>query len=234
MSDKGKFSAFLSNVAGIIRTPGNTLGTLMKEKKWVPVFLLLIITIGILTYIIHPLQMKQLSEQAQATGVLSEEEASYFFSTSTFSRFMVCALSALVIALSLVSGAFFLYLFYGIGGAEGEYSNYFSLVTNASIIDILFPGLIGILSLLTAANIAVFSKPALLLFSPDPMSLSFLILARLDVFDIWYLLVIAAGVHVFAKMSSRKSLIISILYFLFKTFIGVAFAYLGLQFLPRA
>jgi hypothetical protein len=233
MSDKGKFSAFLSDAAGIIRTPGATLGTLMKEKRWVPFFLLLVITIGILTYIIHPLQMKQLSEQAQATGVLSEEEASYYFSTSTFSRFMVCALSALVITLSLVFGAFFVYLFYGIGGAEGEYSNYFSLVTNASIIDVLFPGLLQIFSLLAAVNFTVFSKPALVFFSPDPMSLSFLILARLDVFDIWYVIVIAAGVHVFSKMSFRKSLVISILYFLFKTFIGVAFAYLGLQFLPR-
>jgi hypothetical protein len=233
MSDKGKFSAFLSDVAGIIRTPGNTLGTSMKEKKWVPVFLLLVITIGILTYIIHPLQMKQLSEQARATGVLSEEEASYFFSTSTFSRFMVCGLSALVITLSLIFGAFFVYLFYGIGGAEGGYANYFSLVTNASIIDVLFPVLIRILSLLTAANIAVFSKPALLFFSPDPMSLSSLILARLDVFDIWYVAAIAAGVHVFAKMSSRKSLMISILYFLFKALIGVAFGFLASQFMPR-
>jgi hypothetical protein len=233
MSDKGKFSAFLSDAAGIIRTPGTTLGILMKEKKWVPVFLLLIITIGILTYIIHPLQMKQLSDQAQANGVLTQEEASYFFSTSTFSRFMVCALLALVRTLGLVFGAFFVYLFYGIGGAEGGYSNYFSLVTNASIIDVLFPGLIQIFSLLTAVNIAVFSKPALLFFSPDPMSLSFLILARLDVFDIWYVIAIAAGVQVFSKMSSRKSLVISILYFLFKTSIGVAFAYLGLQFLPQ-
>ncbi|NIM12998.1 MAG: hypothetical protein GTO45_12800 [Candidatus Aminicenantes bacterium] len=234
MSDKGKFSSFLSDVAGIISTPATTLGTLMKEKRWVPVFLLLVITIGILTYIIHPLQMKQLSEQAQATGYFSEEEASYFFSTSTFSRFMVCALLTLVRTLRLVFGAFFVYLFYGIGGAEGEYSNYFSLVTNASIIDILFPYLMNFFSLLSAANIAALSKPALLLFSPDSMSLNSFILARLDVFDIWYVIVIAAGVHVFSKMNFRKSLIISILYFLFKAFIGVAFGFLVSQFMPRA
>jgi hypothetical protein len=234
MSDKGRSSGFARHIAGIIRTPGNTLGTAMREKKWVPVFLLLVITIGVLTYIIHPLQMKQLSQQAQSSGYVSEEEASYFFNTSTFSRLMVCALSAVVIAVSLIFGAFFVYLFYGIGGSEGGYANFFSLVTNASIIDILMPALIRTFSLFIPVNIAALSKPALLLFFPEPGSLSFLILARLDVFDIWYLLAIALGVHVFAKMSFKKSLIISILYFLFKTFIAVAFGFLALQFMPGA
>jgi hypothetical protein len=231
---KGKFSRFLSDAAGIIQSPGHTLGRLMEQKKWVPVFLLLVITIGIFTYLIYPIQVKHLAEQARMSGYLSEDEAAYLFNTSTLSRLMAVVFSAITVTLTLIFAAFFVYLFYGIGGAEGMYANYFSVVTNASIIDMLFPALLRTLSLLSGIGFSVFSKPALLLFSLPPRSLSFLILARLDIFDLWYLAAIAAGIGVFSKMSIKKSLFIAFFYFLFKTFIGVAFSYLGMQFMPRA
>ena len=38
-SDKpDKMNVFLKDVSGIIKTPGQTLGRLMEEKNWVPMF----------------------------------------------------------------------------------------------------------------------------------------------------------------------------------------------------
>ncbi|UCH95383.1 MAG: YIP1 family protein [Candidatus Aminicenantes bacterium] len=221
-----QLSGFLNEVAGIIRTPGHTLGQLMEGKKWVPVFLLLAIAIGIFTYVSYPLQMARLSENSQLAGQLSDEELSYFIKHSTVTRLMASVLAIFGLVVTLIFDAFFVYLFFGIGGSKGEYGNYFALVVNASVIDTFLPSALRTGTLLFNIDLISFSKPALLFFPFDPGNLIYLILSRLDIFAVWYLVAIAAGIHVFSKMSFKKSIFISILYFLFKLVVGVAFSYL--------
>jgi hypothetical protein len=223
MSDK--WNVFGNDVVGVIKTPGATLGRLTEEKNWVPVFLLLVVIVAIFTYIVFPMQMAKMAEDPKFAEIMGEEQAAYFVDQSTTSRMMGVFLSLFGMFLSIVFGAFFLYLFYGIGGSDGLYGNYFSLVTNASIIDVLFPTILNGVSMLTSLNIASVATPFLLFLSPDPQSIDFLALSRLNVFSIWYIVAVAAAMSVFSRMSFKKSIFIAVLYFIFKAVVGIASSY---------
>jgi hypothetical protein len=228
-----KMNAFFNDIVGIVRTPGVTLGKSMSEKKWVPMLLFLAIAVGIFAYISYPVHMKMLSENAELSGYMSEADLAQYYQPSTFSRLMYCFFFQLQMVLSLIFGAFFVYLFYGIGGSEGLFVNYFSLVAGASLIDIFFPGVLQTLSMLTGIKLGVISNPLLLVLSPESKSLMFLIIARLDIFTIWYMVIIALGMAVYSKMDIKKSFTISILYFLFKSAIGIAFGYIVIQLMGQ-
>ncbi|MGE5343087.1 MAG: hypothetical protein ACM3SY_16555 [Candidatus Omnitrophota bacterium] len=228
-----KWHTLLHETTGVFRTPSATLGKLMEAKKSLAVFLLLVLTTLVFTYFVYPIQMEKLSEKAALTGYLSEDQISRYINPSLYSRLMACLFSGVQLTLILGIGAFFLYLFYGIGGTDGMYIHYFSLVVNASLIDVLIPGILNFISIISRKPLTLFTKPGLLLLSPQPGSFTYLLLERLDLFGIWYLLAVAAGIGVFGKISFKRSLTISIVYFVFKTTIISASVYLIFQIFSK-
>lgn len=224
-TEKAGSSRFLNNLIGIFRTPGQTLGAQMSGKKWVAMFILLAAVVSVYSYMAYPVQVAAMSEQAQLNDYMTADDVARYFNPTGFSRIMAGVFAVLTIWLVLVFGAFFLYLFFGIGGAEGNFGNFYALVVNASVIDLVLPLLLNFLVLLTGVNFGIIASP-LMIFSPGPNTLTALVLERLNVFFIWYLVAVAAGVSVYAKLDFKKCLRISLLYFLFKSLIGIAFAYL--------
>jgi hypothetical protein len=222
------WNQFLTDVFGVLKQPGQTLGRLMKEKNWVLVFLLLMVVVGLFTYFAFPAQMAKMAKNPQFAEML-EDRGALLSPDSGFARLLGSFMALFGLFLSLVFGAFFLYLFFGIGGSEGDYSNYFSIVVNASIIDILLPLLLSAVSLLAGANLAAVATPLIIAFSPEVNSLQFLVLARFNVFAIWYLVAVAAGISAFSKMSFKKCMTISVFYFLFKAAVGISFSYLFIK-----
>ena len=221
------FNRFLRDAVGVLRFKGNPLGNLMKKKRWVPVFLLLVIAVCLYTYITAPMQLAKMAGDSPVTELLPEEQTAYFVNDSLFTRLMACITAAFSLTLSLIFGAFFVYLFFGIGGSKGVYANYFSLVVNASIIDVLLPTILNAISLLLNTDIFhLFINPGLYLFPPAPGSFVYLLMMRMDLFAIWYTAAIAAGITLFSGMRFNKSMGISLLYFLFKLIVGTAFSYL--------
>ncbi len=221
-----KLNGFYSGLLGVVKRPGATLGRVMEEKNWIPAFFMLMVTIGLLVYLSFPAQMARMAQDPQFSELMGEEKAAYFVNTSVFARVMGCFAAIFMLFLSLVFGAFFLYLVYGIGGSQGTFVNYFALVTHASLIDTLLPTVLLTLGLLVGVPIGVVATPFLLFLNPDPRSLGFLILSKLNVFHIWYIVAIAAGVSVYAKMKFKKAMTIATLYFLVKTFIAVSASYI--------
>ncbi|MCP5050103.1 MAG: hypothetical protein GY940_23260 [bacterium] len=225
-----KLNVFLNNLNGIIKTPGETLGRLMEDKNWVPVFLLLMLTVGLLFFlIIAPVQMQKMAEDPQFAELMGDDRAGGLINQSTFSRVLGTFMALFGLFLSLVVGAFFVYLFFGIGGSKGGYGNYFALVTNASVIDILFTYVLMALSIVINFNISGLATPLTLVLAPEPTSMAYLVLARFNILAVWYLVAIAAGISVFTGMKFKKALMISVFYFLFKAVIGVSFSYLALK-----
>lgn len=149
------------------------------------------------------------------------------------SRLMAGGMAAVGMFISISMGAFFVYLFFGIGGVDGTYSEFFSLVVNASVIDTLIPNVINTFFLLVWGSMAIFPNAALLVPGLEPNSFTFLALSRIEIFSIWYIVALSAGAAVFAGMKLRKTLFVGIIYFLFKAMIGVAFSYLAMQIFQR-
>jgi hypothetical protein len=221
-----KFKLSVSDFTGIIRTPGQTLGKVMNDINWIPMFLILILAIGIFSYIAFPAKMAKMVEDPHMAELMGQDRADYFVDTSPFARLMGSFITLFMLILSIVFGAFFLYLFFGIGGSDGLYGNYFALVTHASIIDVFFPSLLSTIALMLGISFAKLGTPLLTLFAPESNTFIALLLGSINVFSIWYHIAIAAGISVFSQMGFRKCVLISFIYFIFKTSIGVASSYM--------
>jgi hypothetical protein len=226
-------SDFLNDLKGIIVTPGSTLGKLMEKKQWIATLILILVFVFVFSYISAPAKMAQsqeLLEESQMSEYLSAEELEDFQNMTGSRRIMVALWGTFITFLVLVVAAFFVYLFYGIGGTEGVYSNYFTIVVNASIIDTVLPLLLGILSILSGIGIAALSNLANLL-ALAPNTMTYLIVSQIDLFNIWYLVALALGIAVFSKISQKKSLFIAGIYFLFTTALKILFSYLSVKIL---
>ena len=217
--------SFWKNMAGVVTSPGDTLGRLMKEKKWVPVFLLILVVMIIFAYVAIPYQTERLSQNPD----FSEEQILFLKNNTMLSRLMAGGMAAVGMFISIAVGAFFVYLFYGIGGVEGTYSEFFSLVVNASVIDTAIPNVINTVFLLFWGSLAIFPNAALLVPGLEANSFTFLALSRIELFSVWYIVALSAGAAVFAGLRFKKTLFVGIIYFMFKTLTGVGFSYLVLK-----
>lgn len=223
----------LRDIRGVFLSPGRTLGTLMEERRWVALFLLLVVLFALLNYITYPIQRAKMAEQALLTGYLSDDQVNSYLNTTMFSRIAFCAFSAVKLFVFISLGAMFLYLFFGIGGAEGFYSNYFALTVNASLIDLFFQELFIFLTMMFSHDYLLYTRPFTLLFNPVPKSFMSLFFIRIDIFSLWYIVAVALGISVFSTMGKKRALLIGFIYLLFKVTIQAAMGYIVVQVMAR-
>lgn len=211
-------------------SPGKTLGAVMGEKKWLPVFLLILLSVALYTNVTLPFRMAHVSENQLISEYFPGEQLPHLQENVTVLRRIFITVAVFFnMTLNFIVGAFMVYLFFGIAGAEGFYTNFFTLVVHASLIDTLLPLIKDAFSLLFHLNLGVFANLIFLFPSLKPLSLNFWLLSQVDLFSTWYVVAIAAGVSVFAKLSLKKCLIISLLYFIFKSVVAAFFSYFGIK-----
>ncbi len=224
------FSTVLKDVGGILSAPGQTISRLMKEKKWLPVFLFVVLGAALCTNIMLSLGITQM---AADSGLAESLPGAQFMDIAAapglLERIFITIITLLGYSLSFVVGAFFIYLFFGIGGTEGYYKNYFRAVAAASVIDTLIPALRDTLSLIFEVNLVALTNLSTLFPSLTPPTFRFFLVLQVDLFTLWYLIAIAAGVAVFAKISFKKSLFIAGLYFFFSALVSASFSYIGFK-----
>ncbi len=223
----------IKDMGGIIRSPGSTLGSMMQAKRWAPLFLLILFAVALFTNITLSLDLSGMSADAQFPGYLPGEMSttgSTQVHTGLVGRSFVTLLTLIMTALSFTVGAFFIYLFFAIGGTGGYYINYFTLVAGASLIDTLLPMIRDAISILTSTNLAVYSNLLFLFPNLSPHSFNYWLISQVDIFKVWYIIAIAAGVAVFAAKSLKRCLFISFLYFLFNAAVSAGFSLLAIRF----
>ena len=220
------------DLKGIILTPGKTLGYLMEKKKWLAAFLLIFLLMSVFSYITLPAQMQQRAELIRNSELFdnfSDQQIASMSNCTGSKRLIGVFWSLFLLSLSLTIGAFFTYIFYGIGRAEGLYINYFTLVVNGSLIDIVIPLIIGSVSLILNLNLMNLVRLSTYLPSLAKTNFINLLASQIDLFSIWYIVAIAAGVSHFSKISFKKSLRIGFSYFILKSLVKIIFAYLSLK-----
>jgi hypothetical protein len=198
---------YFSNILKIFTEPGTFLASCIKEKKWVEPFILSSLVIFIQTWITIPNILKHASEQALIDNI----EPGLLITIS------LSLLSILTFALSILIVAFLLYIFFGIGGVEGNYIHFFSLTANAALIGSTLPVILHLL--LVPFNINLIDKLNLgiLLNSHSQSSLGGAFLIQFEFFTIWFMIIIALGIIGYSKISLKKSILITIAYFIFRT-----------------
>jgi hypothetical protein len=102
-------------------------------------------------------------------------------------------------------------------------------VAQASMLDMVLGGVLkGSLVLLKKTMLV---HTGLTMFFPgmDFRTLPFIVLAQFDFFSIWYLAALALGIAAFTRFSPKKSIVIAVLYFLFKSLIFITFSYFTMK-----
>jgi hypothetical protein len=221
-------NGFISDFIGVFGNPAQTIARAMENKRWRAALAVILLVTALCTFVTFPVtkaeQAKFVRDSAMAEKLSDEQLANLDKFTPT-QRFTGALYATVFAALTIAVAAFFIYLFFKVGGAEGLYVNYFSGMAQASLLDM---GLGGILkSSLILVKKTMLVHTGLTMFFPglDFRGLPFIVLAQFDFFSIWYLGALALGIAVFAKISPRKSIAITILYFLFKSLVLVSSSY---------
>lgn len=225
-------SAFVEDLIGVVASPARTVAGAMAKKRWPAALALILLVTAACTFVTFPVtkaeQAKFIRDSEMADKLSDEQLAGLDHFTPT-QRAMGSVYAAVFAALALVIGAFFVYLFYKVGGAEGLYVNYFSGVAWASVLDMALGGILK--SSLVMLKKTMMVHTGLTMFFPglDFRSLPFLLLSQFDFFSLWYLAALALGIAAFSKISLKKSLSIMALYFLFKSLIVVAISFFSMK-----
>ncbi len=222
-----KVNTFFASLDGILRTPGQALGSLMSSKKWVPYLIFIMLTVLILSFATFPYMADQMSEVMKDSKFADYFEGQNFdFRNFSFGQKIFVLLPEQISLFVIIGvGAFFTYLFFGIGGAEGQYINYFSIVVGASLIDVVFPKMVETISLIFNVKLAGLLSPAFLISGADQKSFLSILFSRFDIFSVWYTIAIALGIAYFSKLSKKKSIYISFIYLIFKALVISGFSF---------
>jgi hypothetical protein len=223
---------FLNDLFGVFTNPGPTIGKVMDKKRWLGVFTIILLATAILTYISYPVTKAEgakLIRDSEMADKLSEEQLANLDKFTPAQRVIGALTQLPMAAIMLLLGAFFVYLFFKVAGAEGIFSNYFSGVVHASLLDMFLGGILR--TALISLKKTMLVETGLTMFFPalDFRSLPYIILSQFDFFSIWYLLALTLGIACFAKIGPQKSIVVAVLYFLFKSLVFVSFSYFSMK-----
>jgi hypothetical protein len=223
---------FFNDLIGVIGNPGSTIGKLMDKKRWLAVFILILLTTAVVSYLSYPItkvEGAKFIRDSEMASKLSEEQLADLDKFTPAQRLFGALTQLPLAALMMLMAAFFVYLFFKVAGAEGNFSHYFTATVHASVLDMFLGGILK--AVLISIKKTMFVHTGLTMFFPglDFRSMQFLILAQFDFFSIWYLLALALGIACFAKISPKKSITIVVLYFVFKSLVFVSFSYFSMK-----
>jgi hypothetical protein len=182
-----------------------------------------------MTYPVTKAEQAKLLKNSEFAARMSEEQLESLDKFTPAQRLAGALFPVPITALTMVLAAFFVYMFFKIGGTDGGYMNFFSGIVHASVIDMVLGGIVKSLLIISQKSILVSTSLSLLSPTASFRSLSYLLFSQFDFFSIWYLSALAIGIAQFAKISARKSLGITAGYFLFKGTVVVAFSYFTLR-----
>jgi hypothetical protein len=221
-------SEFIGDFFGVIGNPAQAIARVMEKKRWRAALALILLVTAIVTFITFPItkvEQAKFIRDSEMADKLNDEQLANLDKFTPVQRASSSLYAAVFASLALVLGAFFVYLFFKVGGAEGNYVHYFSGVAQASMLDMVLGGVLkGALILLKKTMLV---HTGLTMFFPglDFRSLPFIVLAQFDFFSLWYLVALVLGIAAFTRFSVKKSFFIAALYFLFKSLVFIAFSY---------
>jgi hypothetical protein len=223
---------FINDLTGVVSSPAATIARAMEAKRWKAALAAILLVTAIVTFITFPItktEQAKMIRDSEMADKLSDEQLAGLENFTPFQRVSGSVYAMFFSALALLLAAFFVYLFFKVGGAEGLYVNYFSAVAQASFLDMILGGALKGLLVLLKKTMMV--QTGLTLFFPglDFRSLPYIVLSQFDFFSLWYLAALSLGIAVYARISPKKSMTIAALYFLFKSLVLVSLSYFGMR-----
>lgn len=223
---------FINDFIGVIGNPARAIAGVMEKKRWKAALAAILLVTAVATFITFPVtkvEQAKFIRDSEMADKLSDEQLAGLDQFTPAQRVSGSLFAAIFASLSLVLGAFFVYLFFKVGGAEGNYVHYFSGAALASVLDMILGGILKSSLILLKKSMIVHTGLTMFFPGLDFRSLSFIALSQFDFFSLWYLAALTLGIAAFARLSPKKSFVIAALYFLFKSLIFIAFSYLSMK-----
>jgi hypothetical protein len=223
---------FINDFIGVIGSPAQTIAKTMEKKRWQPVLAAILLLTAIATFLTYPItkvEQARFIRDSEMADKLSEEQLANLDKFTPSQRLTGALFSMVFSGLMIVVATFFIYLFFKVAGSEGNYIHYFSGVVHASILDMFLGGILKSSLILMKKTMLVHTGLTMFFPGLDFRSLQFIVLSQFDFFSIWYLAALALGIAFFAKISLKKSTVIMLLYFLFKSLVFISFSYFSMK-----
>jgi len=212
--------SLIGRIFNIFSDPRKTFTTLEKKPDFLVPLLLVVLAAFIFTYIAWPVIEKSTREYSRTymeeRGMPQEEIDTALQQQQKYGKIGgMFGLPLTTVIMTLLVSAILLFAGNIILGGNAKYKQIFSLYCYASLIDIIAYAVRMVLILLKDDTRVYTSLAALL--PPDSYKEFWFKLANIaDVFVIWKIVVIAIGMSVFYRISTRKPMItVALLYVVF-------------------
>ena len=212
---------------------GLTLSKLIERKEFKASLLILLLLIGIFTFITHPIERVESAEKIRNSSLseyMDENQLKNLDKYNTYTAIQSSIFSIIITLISLSIAGFFIYIFFSTAGYEGTYSNYFTAVVNASLIDIGIGGLFKTILILIKNTMNINTSLGIL-FTGSSNKILYLIANQFDIFFILYLYLLGLGIAKISKKPAKKTFLIISLYFIFKAIIVISLSLFTIKFL---
>ncbi|MDY0296882.1 MAG: hypothetical protein RB296_06140 [Acidobacteriota bacterium] len=226
------FRNVFNTVSGVFSRPGSTLAAAAREKRFTTAMLILLLVVAACTWISAPMQMERsrvILEDSPLSQYLDGDGIN--LSIRGWQRAAVSAWAALMSLLAVVIVAFLLYLFYGVAGVEGQYSHFFALTINAAMIGTVLPRILLTLGIALGWPLFSWISPGEWARQAGLSGALVSILGQMDLFTLWFVIVISLGVHAWSGIRLRRSVGVAVGYLVFKSVVLGLLGYFGSRML---
>jgi len=204
---QAKQSGPIGRMIGVIFSPQLTFQNIARKPDWLVPFLLVIIVAGIMGYLMQPLilqQNRQVQQEKLEERGMSQEEIDQVLERSSFIKYIIVPAGVVATAANLVITAL-IWLFIGniILSSETDFKHVFSVSVYRSIIPVL-GGLIKLPIILSKESLNVHFSPAIMMSDELKDTFLYKLLASLDLFNIWMIVVLCIGLAAVYKFKVNK------------------------------
>lgn len=230
---------FFQRFQGIFFNPQPTLKGISEKPVWVDALILLLIFIGLFSFITAP-YLQQDSLQVMKNNIKMQER----LGEDNFNRMierlenpsqaMVIIQSFIIIPISFLIGLLFSSLIILLMGrftsTEGKYIQVFSVLLYANFIDKILGNALRLVLIFTRKSVMQTTTSLALLFPRlEITSLSYLILSQIDFFQLWLFGILGLGLSHIFKIELKKALVISYVFWFLKSLLYIAFGIIRIR-----
>lgn len=231
--EKMEKMGFFSRISGIFFEPRKVFNYLNYKPSWLFAFLMILIIAIIIAEVTLPqnlLLQKEIVSQIPRLSSAPPEILDRMTEVDTGKRISTAVSEVLknLIGLFLLTSVVYFFCNIILGG-ESSYKKVLSVVTYTSFVTIL--GAILKTPLILAKNSAdVQTSLALLMPEGDFTKIRYLLLAFIDIFAIWQIILIALGLTVLYRFFKGKAFTAAIISWLVIVFLGIGLSVMGMSF----
>jgi hypothetical protein len=234
--------SFFKRLEGTFFGPRPVFESLAAKPVWVDALVIILLLMAVFAAVTTPYaqsdQLKMWKENTKLQERLGAERYAKAIEqiegASGSSTLLVrgVATSAVLGAIGLAFSSLILLVLGRFVSTQGSYAGVLAALVHASFIDKFLGNAVRAFLIVTRKSVMETSTSLAMLFPKIEMaSPAYLVLAQLDIFQIWMFGVLAVGLSALFKVDLRKSLAISYGFWLLKSAVYVALGLIGMSYM---